>query len=277
MAIEHPWMQPSRDPDLEPVRAARGVGRDWFRAYNDEDPDEIRELVRFPAVSFGGGRLDRENLAFYVLEDPETFEPTYRDPMWNHSITDTWAVHQFSADKAHYVANFRRLLADGSSYGMALSRLAIVTKEDGGWATRVLSSGSLRNPQSVEERTDADSIKRAKAAVIDLFETYNEGDDGALRDRLHYPNVLLDGPELTVADSPDDTSIDRLERGDCEILSMEVLPPQSGDKVLVDVNAQYRREDGGQDVYGAMYLVTKQDDSWGVQLRSPRRSGAPIP
>lgn len=277
MSVQRPWMQPSRDTDLEPVREARQVGKNWFDGYNEEDADFIREQVHFPVVTFGGGRLHRENLSFFVLEDPEAFNPTARDPMWNHSITDTWAVHQFSPNKAHYLANFRRLRSDGSSYGMALSRLAILTKENGEWGKRVLSSCGLRNPESVEERSDESIIKRAKKQIIGMFDAYNDRDEQQLRDHLHDPHVLVNGNEITVTDDAGDAAITWPDGGQTNMLSMDVLPPQAGDKVVVDVNAIHSSDDGDDRVVGGMYLVTKQDDTWGVQLRSPRLADSPLP
>ena len=267
-------VQPSRNEAIEAVREPRRLVDEWFDAYNRVDAAALRELCHYPLVSFGGARLDRRALAVRTVEDPADFTPTGRDPQWSHSLIDRWGVHQPGEGKGHVVVDFRRCLADGSAYGVALSRLAICTREDGRWGVRLVSSCGLRNPARVEVDSDAAAIEAAERTVRSLVDARSTGDAAAVRELCHVPFVRFDGttmdvvrdPAALATDQPDGS--DRVRGG---VRSIEVLPPQSGDKVVVDCNLAREASDGtALDPEGAVCLVTRQDGAWGVQCVSTR-------
>jgi len=262
-------IHPTRDRRIEAVDEARRWLTEWFDGYNDVDAASLRELCHYPLVSFGGGRLTWHNLAYAVREGPAEFDPTHRDPGWGFSLVDRWAVHHHTARKAHLLTDFTRLRADGTPYAVGLSRLAIVTKEGSEWAVRFLSSCGMRNPASVERDVDPEITAAVTDFVEDHVAAFARGDDEAVEAAYHYPFVNVDGPDLTVAESPAALDVTRPpadDRGD--LLSMEVLPPQAGDKVVVDLTVERPTAGGDREREGAILLVTKQAGEWGVQVRS---------
>jgi ketosteroid isomerase-like protein len=271
-------LQPSRNENLEAVGEPWRVVREWIEAYNREDTPAQSERAHFPMVNFSGAALSRDVLDVEVREGPRDMPDRPRDPGWSHSVIDRWAVHQYSERKAHVVIDFRRCRANGAPYGVALSRLSVVTKEGGRWGVRAQSSCGLRHPARVHDDRDTSVVAAAERVVRELFEAVNAHDRDAVADLCHDPFVDLTGPDLSVLDDPaerrlglDGADDSRWARSDP--VAFEVLPPQSGDKAIVDLNVRRYAADGTElPATGAVYLVTRMNGEWGLGMSS-RREG----
>lgn len=272
-------LQPTRNEEIEAVREARRILGEWFEGYNDVDVEYLRDRCHYPLVSFGGGRVRWQNLSFTVRQERRDFVPNNRDAGWDFSLIDRWAVHQHTATKSHLVTDFSRLRSDGTPYAAGLSRLAVITKEQDHWGVKVLSSCGMRNPASMERDEDAEITAEVTNLIDDYFDAYRRGDDEAVESFYNYPLVTVDGTETQIADGPDELNISHPNTDESrgELLSMEVLPPQAGDKVVVDVNVERKTDDGSLEREGAILLVTKQKRGWGIQLRSVETGSTIVP
>jgi ketosteroid isomerase-like protein len=275
-------LQPSRNEDLKEVREPWHLVREWIAAYNRQDTPAQSERAHFPMVNFGGAKLSRNVHDVTVREGPEDMPDRPRDPGWSHSVIDRWAVHQHAERKAHVVIDFRRCRSNGSPYGVALSRLSVVTKEDGQWGVHAQSSCGLRHPNRVHDDRDAAVVSAAERVVRELFEAVNANDRDAVAELCHDPFVDVPGPDLSVLDDSTKRRLG-LDGGDTrwersEPAAFEVLPPQSGDKAVVDLNVRRYAGDGTDlPPEGAVYLVTKVDGEWGLGMSSRRKGLTGVP
>lgn len=267
--------QPTRDLSREAVSEPWRLTREWWAAYNHEDVETKRALARFPLVTFGGAELGPTALNERVFHDPSDLTARGRDPGWSHSVVDRWAVHQPTPRKAHVVLDFRRCRANGAPYGVGHSRLTVFTKEDEEWRARVLSSCGLRHPDDVGALTDRDREEAVRQTVEALLAAAAEGDEATLRDRCHVPFVRLDGPSFDLAESAAAIEFDLGDPDvETDLLACEVLPPQSTDKVLVDLTLRRTAADGTDlTPAGGLSLLTKRDGDWGLQMSSTRGVG----
>lgn len=268
--------RPIRDLRREAIREPWRLTREWWDAYNREDDATKRTLSHFPLVTFGGAELGRRALDERVFERPSDLTARGRDPGWSHSVIDRWAVHQATPRKAHVVLDFRRCRANGASYGVGRSRLTVFTKEASEWGARVLSSCGLQHPDDVERLTDESREAAVRRTVDALLAAAAEGDEAALRARCHVPFVRLDGPSFDLAESTGEIEFDVGHGIDPDRADYEVLPPQSADKVPVDLTVRRTAADG-PDRVGGFYLLTKKDDGWGLQMSSTRTDVGGLP
>lgn len=233
-----------------------------------------RALLGFPLASFGGARPGRDNLAVRVQPDSSAWTDEgalHRDEGWDHSIILHQDARQTTPEKTHTLTECTRNRADGSAYGLVKSRLSVGIKRDGEWRIRVLSSGGLRNPESPDEPNDAELMAKARSVVEQVVAAINAGDIERLRSLCHFPVVRIAGTDLHAIETPADLSIpDGGVRA--EISRIEPLPPQAGDKVVVDIDIRRFVPDGQQlEPEGAICLVTRQgEDDWGLQFSSTR-------
>lgn len=262
------------DAIREAEEAGKKLVEDWWVAYNAVDAAGHRALLGFPLASFGGARPGRDNLAVRVQPDGEAWSDEgalHRDEGWHHSVILKQDARQSTAEKSHTLTEFTRNLEDGKPYGLVKSRLSVGIKRDGQWQIRVLSSGGLRDPQHPDEPNDADLMAKAKTVVEGVIAAINARDVEKLRSLCHFPVVRIAGVELTSIDTAADLTIDD-DGVQATIARIEPLPPQAGDKVVVDVDIRRAGRDGRElEPEGAICLVTRDaDDGWGLQFSSTR-------
>lgn len=273
---------------LEQAEAAgKQLVEDWFTAYNNVDAAHHRALVRFPMASFGGARSGRDNLSVAVRSEAGNWGADtagqgvlYRDEEWDHSIILRQEVRQATADKTHVLTDFTRNHADGAAYGLGLSRLTIGIRDAEGWWIRILSSCGLRDPEHPETETDAEVSAKGREVVEQVVDALNARDLDRLRALCHFPFVRLPGAVLeAITDAPDlelPAESDSWARS--EITMLDVPMPQAGDKVVVEVEVRRLDRDGNElEPEGAICLITRHGDRWGLQLCSTRAGLAGLP
>ena len=127
------------------------------------------------------------------------------------------------------------------------------------------------------EARSPDAEKGAKAALESFITAWNTGEDASLRKTMHVPFISLFGARaIQVADKPDDFSagFDRMRRRESwsrsafDFDSFEVFL-SSDDKVHCAIDYERHNTDGERYARGrVMYVVTKREDRWGIQLRT---------
>ena len=264
-------------------RAGVDLYEGWTTAYNAVDGDGHQSLLGLPHASFGGGRPTRDVLAVAVRRDQYQGvkeRVTHRDKGWGHSAHDNIRHVQMTPDKSHLVADIVRYEEDGTPYGVGWSRLQVAYRDENGWRIRILSSCGLRNPDVPEVSDDAQIVAGAEQLIRDVVESINRNDAESLRSLINFPFVRLPGARFDVVD--DAASLQLSEASDgwtrSEITKVSAFPPQSGDKVAVEVEVKRWNAQGEElPPEGAMCLVTKQDGQWGLQMCSTRAGLAGLP
>ncbi len=275
----------------EALREADEAGKklvdDWFIAYNDVDGAAHRALIQFPLVSFGGARTGRDNLSVAIRHeagdwgnDQRGQGVLYRDEQWDHSIILRQETMQLTTSKTHVLSDFTRNLADGTAYGLGLSRLTIGTRDAVGWWIRVLSSCGLRDPDHPAEDSDESVTSAARTVIEGVVEAINARDLDRLRSLCHFPFVRIPGNEFVFLDDAGQLTLpdedDPWARS--EIARLNIPTPQAGDKAVVDIDIRrYDRAGNELEPEGAVCLVTRHDDRWGLQLCSTRTGHAGLP
>lgn len=260
----------------EAEEASKQLVEQWWVAYNNLDADHHRSLLGFPLASFGGARPGRNNLAVRFVARSEEWGDQgalYRDPNWHHSVILKQDARQSTPEKSHTLTEFTRHEADGKAYGLVKSRLSVGIKRDGKWSIRVLSSGGLRNPESPDEPNDQELQDKAQAVVEQVIDAINQRDATRLRSLCHFPFVRIPGTEPVNVERPEDLLLpSEADAVRAEISRIEALPPQAGDKVVVDVDIRrFDREGKELEPEGAICLVTFDGERWGLQFSSTRR------
>lgn len=143
------------------------------------------------------------------------------------------------------------------------------------WSLVAILAGSLTTTGRAEEPTTA-----AEAAALELVDQYmqafNRRDEAAWSATLNYPHVRVAGGQVKVWQTTEEYQRDF----DFQQFAQEFTwaysrwderrVVQSGpDKVHLAVRfTRYKADDTKLATYNAMYVVTKIDGHWGVQVRS---------
>jgi hypothetical protein len=123
-----------------------------------------------------------------------------------------------------------------------------------------------------------DPEQAARAALDDFLIAWNAADIDAVRRTLNYPHITI-GPagQVIVAQTPDDFATDFVRMREREGWSRSsfdsfTLIDASPDKVHCGIEFSRYRADGTCYSRGlVLYIVTKQGEHWGMQLRSGMR------
>jgi hypothetical protein len=260
--------------ELDTIREGRRLVNAWFDLYNQNQ--SIGELVNYPLASFGGGRPGRSNLSFSVRHAPEGFRggTEHRDPEWGFSLIDKIEVLQPTAEKGAVLINFRRLHPDGTTYGIGINRLTIHTRQNGKWGFQIISSCGLRSPERVYDAADERMRAEVRALIERSLDAYNRRDPDALRGTCSFPFVKLD--RLAWSDAADPPSLGVAFDVDPQwhhssVRYLDVLVPQADDKVVATLTVARFAANGDElPPEESVYLVTRQNNTWGVQASSTR-------
>ncbi len=115
----------------------------------------------------------------------------------------------------------------------------------------------------------------ARAALEEYFRAWNAADNDAIATISNFPRLSLGGNgQVVVRESPEDITIDfdllrQAEGWDHSTLDLMDTVHVSDDKVHFRIVFSRRRADGSayRTVPG-LYVVTRQDGHWGLQLQS---------
>ncbi|MBV9583120.1 MAG: hypothetical protein JO057_31420 [Chloroflexi bacterium] len=268
---------PEYDSELETIAAGRRLMEEWSENYLERR--SVADLLHFPMASFGGGRPGRSNLSVSIRHRPDGAGggTDHRDAEWGYSLVDSIDVVQPSSVKGHNINTFRRLRPDGTTYGVGISRLTIFTLRDGKWAFQIVSSCGLRPPEQVYDAADERMRAEVRTLILAMVDAYNRRDLEQLRTVCNYPLVRLDRLEWSEHAQPADLSIDfdtvqsRTGWSSSGVRYLDVRIPQSDDKVVATLTVARYAADGRElPPEDSVYLVTRQDNRWGIQASSTR-------
>lgn len=268
---------PEYDSELETIAAGRRLMEEWSESYLERR--SVADLVHYPMASFGGGRPGRSNLSVSIRHSPDASGggTQHRDAEWGYSLVDSIDVVQPSSVKGHNINSFRRLRPDGTTYGVGISRLTIFTLRDGKWGFQIISSCGLRDPEQVYDVADERIRAEVRDLVVAMVDGYNRRDLEQLRRACNYPLVRLDRLEWSEAAQASDLLVDfaalqsRTGWSRSSVRYLDVRIPQSDDKVVATLTVARYGTDGRElPPEDAVYLVTRQDNRWGIQASSTR-------
>ena len=120
-----------------------------------------------------------------------------------------------------------------------------------------------------------DAETEARAALDAYFEAWNAADNDAVAATSNFPRISIGGNgQVVVREDADAIAMDfdllrRAEGWDHTTLDLVDTLQVSDDKVHFKVIASRRRADGvAYRTMPALYILTKQDGHWGLQLQS---------
>ncbi len=144
------------------------------------------------------------------------------------------------------------------------------------WVALVLTAGACfadDKPPTAEEA----AIDHAALAACDAFmEAFNRSDMAAWRRTLNYPHVRLAEGSVVVSNTPDEyerewdfAEFARRTGWHHSSYDRKQVVQRGPDKAHVAVRFTRYRADGSKiATYDALYVVTRVDGHWGVQIRS---------
>lgn len=120
-----------------------------------------------------------------------------------------------------------------------------------------------------------DEAAEARAVLEEYFRAWNDADNSVIAKISNFPRVSLGGNGLVVVrENPEEIAIDfealrNAEGWDHSTLDLVDAVQASGEKVHFRVVVSRRRADGmAYRTAPALYIVTKQNGHWGLQLQS---------
>lgn len=129
------------------------------------------------------------------------------------------------------------------------------------------------------------AVVETRLLVHAWFKAWNRADQQALRGLLHVPHVRLSGPRLSVDDSeaavlgrPDLRAMGSVQGWHSSTFDRLEAIQRSPDKVHAAVTLSRLDADGRRYAQGqVVYVATRREWRWGIQLRSGTLSPVPAP
>ena len=214
-----------------------------------------------------------------VADEPGDFRAGFdelrENEGWSRSTFDfdSFSVLRSSPEKVHLESSYSRLRTDDTVYRQ--SRVFyIVTREDGRWAIKLRSPARPLQPLSDVERDEI--VSEARGAILQFFTAFNAGDADAAVEVVHHPHLFLRPPGgFRVAASAEDgprPDFDAMRQTEgWHMSSIDALEATSvtRDKVHFQITFTSWRPDGTRYwTVPALWIVTRADGHWAVQVRS---------
>ena len=255
-------------PD-EAERVARQALEAFMTAWNTGDDAKLRTAMRFPFVTFGGGPH------VFISRTPEDFSQGFdrmrKEEGWASSSFDYDALRLFmsSEEKVHLSLDFHRYKSDGDRYGGG-KVFYIISKKDGQWGIQLRSGGGQDAPVEDEE----DILGAARATVLGYMEAFNSSDGDGTGSCLNYPHLFLVGGNVIEAKNAVEAKPNFEQMRESEnwrFSTFDSLEPSivTANKVHWEVVFSRWHPDGTRYwTVPALWVTTKVDGHWGIQLRS---------
>jgi len=259
----------AQEENREAEAAARSALESFITEWNTGDNARLRTAMNFPFVTFGGGS------SVLVNETPESFSQDF-DRMreredWTRSAFDFNSIKVFmtSAEKVHLSVVYNRYNTSGESYTSG-TVFYIITKKDDHWGIQLRTGG--RDDASAEDR--AEIIADARAAVLGYMKAFNAADGAETSRYLNYPHLFMMRGGIAVAQAAGDARPD-FERmrttQNWHFSTLDSFEPSivRENKVHWEVVFSRWHPDGTRYwTVPALWITTKIDNHWGIQLRS---------
>lgn len=126
-----------------------------------------------------------------------------------------------------------------------------------------------------DDNGTAEAEHAARQVVDEFFVAWNNADNPAIHKAINFPHVfLVNNGRMAIANGPDEliTDFDRMRKdSDWHSSSLDSIEitRSSPDKVHFEIVFSRRHKDGtAYRTVPALWIVTKQDGHWGIQIRS---------
>jgi hypothetical protein len=118
----------------------------------------------------------------------------------------------------------------------------------------------------------------ARNPIDDFFAAFNARDIEGCRKALHYPHMQIAGSDVSLLNDPESFQIDfqalANEGWTYSTLDSCTMRQNCDEKVHFEIQlSMHQANDSRYATYQALWVVTKQDEIWGVQCRSIFPSG----
>ncbi|MFP6582475.1 MAG: hypothetical protein VCD00_07935 [Candidatus Hydrogenedentota bacterium] len=246
---------------------ARQALETFMTKWNTGDDEQLRTAMNFPFVTFIGG--SRVIIHDSPKDSSQGFDRMRERDGWDHSSFDYDSMEIFmsSAEKVHLSIDYSRFKADGERYSTGNVFYAI-TKQEEHWGVQMRSPVGKEVP--AEKQTE--SIADARAAVVGYMEAFNAG-DGAQSDlHLNFPHLFMMGGRVSESSDTAAPNFERMRESQnwhvstLDSLEASIVTPN---KVHFEVVFSRWHPDGTRYwTVPALWIVTKNGDHWGIQLRS---------
>ncbi len=248
-----------------PEEAALGSLDTFINAWNTGKNEELRKVLNYPFLTlFGPGNL-------HVAEKPAQFTTNFErmreQNHWTHSTFEDSKVHAIAEDQAHIETTYSRFNAEGERYQTG-QVFYIVTKQDGHWAIQ------FRSPLPSDE-IDAEAEAAARAVIDEFFTAWNGANNAAMLKTMNLPHAfIVRNGRAAVAKTPERIATDfeamrkREDWHHSKYKDLKIIHA-SPDKVLAQLTFTRHHEDDA--IYATvpvLWIITKQNDHWGIQLRA---------
>jgi hypothetical protein len=118
----------------------------------------------------------------------------------------------------------------------------------------------------------------ARNPIDDFFRAFNARDIEGCRKALHYPHMQIAGSDVSLLNDPESFQIDfqalANEGWTYSTLDSCTMRQNCDEKVHFEIQlSMHQANDSRYATYQALWVVTKQDETWGIQCRSIFPSG----
>ena len=251
------------------ISEARASLDRFIEKWNSIDDDAVREELSFPHISHGPN-------GFVVIERAQDWFVGYgnlRQQGWGSSAFSNITVRQASDDKVNFTVEFSRIRPDGEVY---LSGLVyyVWAKQDGEWGMQYRSGDPFferHDPAEVES-----AIAEATETIDEFFLAFNSGDNSALREVTHIPQIMLNQNIFMHAENTNsplaDVDFNRLREQENWLRSDRIdVQVMYATPKRVFFELAFERYDENNEKYRtvpALWVLSKRDNRWGVDFRS---------
>jgi hypothetical protein len=137
------------------------------------------------------------------------------------------------------------------------------------WVTGFISAAGMKESEIEAE---------ARMPIDDFFSAFNARDIERGRMTLHYPHIQIAGSDVSILNDPESFQIDfqslANEGWTYSTLDSCTMRHNCDEKVHFEIQlSMHRANDSRYATYQALWVVTKQEGTWGIQCRSFFPSG----
>lgn len=251
------------------IAEARASLDRFIEKWNSGSDAAVREELSFPHISQGPG-------IFAVIEEPEDWFVGYdnlRNQGWGSSSFNNVTAHQASENKVNFSVQFSRLRPNGEVYMEGLVYY-VWSKQDGEWGMQY-RSGDPQHGQHDDAEVNT-AIAEAAATVERFFTAFNNGDNEALREVTHLPQIMLNQDMFIYAQDENsplrNVNFNGMREQENWLRSSRTeLGVTYATPTRVFFELAFERHDQNNEKYRtvpALWVLSKKDDRWGVDFRS---------
>jgi len=285
--LESEWLATAQSAQ-QWEREARGAIELYFRGANMRDPDAYYGGWNFPHYGVGGnGRIttsvaSREDAQELIRKgEPRPAWKAMEREGWVRTSLDLAEAVLVGPDKVHFKIVWSRHNASGAAY-RSEAGLWIVTRQDGHWGLQLRSGVPAAPAPSAQ---DAQEWEREARAAVELnFRGANTRDPGAYWRAFNFPLYSIgNSGRITVRAESRESAQELIRKGEpwpvwkgmekegWTRTSLDLAEPVHVASDRVHFKIVWTRYNTKGEAYqsgAGVWIVTRQDGRWGVQVQS---------